>query len=113
MKNRTKWSVVTGMFVLGGGLITWNLARDPDRGYREVPEVEEVITIDQVPDAVRATIMRESAGGVVEEIQKETEPGEVEYDVDIVKGGQKINLEIAENGSVLERKVKKLKAKPS
>lgn len=113
MKDRTKWTAVTTMFVVGAGLVTWHLLRDPDSGYREEPEQEEVVTIDQIPEAVRATIKRESAGGVVEEIQKETEPGEVEYDVDIVKGGQKINLEIAENGTILERKVKKLKAKPS
>ena len=113
MKDRTKWTAVSSLLAVGGALIAWNLLRDPDAAYRELPEQEEVVTIDQIPEAVRATIKRESAGGVVQEIQKETEPGEVEYDVDIVKGGQKISLEIAENGTVLERKAKKLKQKTS
>ena len=109
MTNRTKATAAGILVVAGFGSIAWSLLRDPDRAYREQPEVEQLVTIDQVPAAVRATISRESAGGVVQEIQKESEPGEVEYDVDIVKGGQKINLEIAEDGSVLERKVKRLK----
>ena len=109
MTNRTKSIAAAVVVVVGSGSLAWSLLRDPDRAYREQPEVEQAITIDQVPAAVRATINRESAGGVVQEIQKESEPGEVEYDVDIVKGGHKIGLEIAENGSILERKVKKLK----
>ena len=113
MNDRTKWAAMSSLFAVGGGLIAWNVLHDPNAAYREVPEQEELVTIDEVPEAVRATIRRESAGGVVEEIQKETEPGEVEYDVDIVKGGQKISLDIAENGSVMERKVKKLKPKPT
>ena len=110
MTNRTKIITAVGMVVAGGALVAWNL-RDPDRGFYEEPKHEQVVTIDQIPAPVKATVRRESAGGVVQEIQKETKQGKVKYDVDIEKDGHKIGLKIAENGSVIERKTKKLKPK--
>lgn len=113
MKNRTKLMVGGAAFVVGVGLILWNL-RDPDRGYYEQPKEEEVVTIQQVPLPVRKVIERESAGGVIEEIQKETKAGKVEYEADIIKAGHKIALEIGEDGAILERKAKKVSPpKPS
>ena len=113
MKDRTKLIIGGSAFVVGTGLILWNL-RDPNRGYYEQPKQEQVVTIDQIPAPVRTVIQRESAGGVVKEIQKETKEGKIKYDADIVKSGQKIGLKIAEDGSILERKAKRLNpAKPS
>ena len=110
MTNRAKITAAAGMLVAGGALVAWNF-RDPDRGFYEEPKQEQVVTVDQVPAAVKATVRRESAGGIVQEIQKETKQGRVKYDVDIAKDGHKIGLKIAEDGSVMERKTKKLKPK--
>jgi hypothetical protein len=113
MTNRTKLIGAGCAFVVGAGLILWNL-RDPNRGYYEQPKQEQLVTIDQIPAPVRTTIKRESAGGVVKEIQKETKEGKIKYDADIVMGNHKIGLKIAEDGSILERKAKKLNPpKPS
>ena len=113
MKDRTKVICGSSAFVAGAGLILWNL-RDPNRGYYEQPKTEEVVTVQQIPAPVRTVIERESAGGVVEEIQKETKAGKVQYDADIIKAGHKIGLEIGEDGTILERKAKKLRPpKPS
>ena len=112
MTNRTKVITAAGAFVLGAGLIAWNF-RDPNRGYYEQPKQEQEVTIDQVPAPVKATVRRESAGGAIQQIQKETKQGKVKYDIDIAKDGHKVGLKVAENGSVLERKIKKLKQKPS
>jgi hypothetical protein len=109
MKDRTKVTIGATALVVGAGLVLWNLLRDPNRGYYEQPKHEEVVTIDQIPHPVRAVIQRASAGGVVTEIQRETKDGKVKYDADIVMGTQKIGLKIAEDGSILERKAKKLK----
>jgi hypothetical protein len=105
MTDKTKLIVAGCALVVGAGLIAWNM-RDPDRGFYEQPKQEENVTLDQIPAPVRTTIKRESAGGVVEEIQKETKQGQVKYEADIIVGGQKIDLEIAEDGSILERKIK-------
>ena len=112
MTDRTRYASAAGMFVIGGALIAWNL-RDSDRAFREQPKQEQLVTIDQIPAPVRAAVHRESIGGVVREIQKETKQGKVKYDVDIAKDGHKIGLKFAEDGTVLERKTKKLKPKPA
>jgi hypothetical protein len=113
MKNRTKLTIAGSTFAAGVGLILWNM-RDPNRGYYEQPKEEQVVTIQQIPAPVRTVIERESAGGVVEEIQKETKAGKVQYEADIIKAGHKIGLEIGEDGSILERKAKKIRPpKPS
>ena len=110
MKDPKKVIVGGTTLVVGAGLILWNVLHDPNRGYYEQPKHEEVVTIDQIPHAVRAAIQRASAGGgVVTEIQKEIKDGKIKYDADIVMGAQKIGLKIAEDGSILERKAKKLK----
>jgi hypothetical protein len=109
MKDTTKVATGVTALVLGAGLILWNL-RDPNRGYYEQPKVEEEMTIDQVPVPVRTAITRASVGGVVQQIQRETKQGKVKYDADIIVGGRKIGLKLAEDGSILERKTKKLKA---
>ena len=110
MTDRRKIIAAAGMFVVGGTLIAWS-SRDPDRGFRDEPTQEQEVKIDQIPAPVRATVRRESAGGTILEIQKETKRGTVKYDIDIAKNCQKIALDIAEDGSILERKVKTLKPK--
>jgi hypothetical protein len=110
MTERTKYTAAAGMFVVGGALIAWNF-RDPNRGLYEQPKQQQEVTIDQIPAPVKATVHRESAGGVVQQVQKETKQGKIKYDIDIAKGGQKIGLKVAEDGSILERKTKKLKPK--
>jgi hypothetical protein len=109
MNDKTKLAVAGAAIVLGAGLMLWNL-RDPNRGYYEQPKREEEVTIDQVPASVGTAIRRASAGGTVHQIQRETKQGKVKYDADIIIGGHKIGLKIDEDGSILERKTKKLKA---
>jgi len=67
------------------------LAFTPTARATENP-LEQKVTkfkLDQLPPAVRATVEKESAGGKVEEIEKETENGKTFYDVEIEKNGTK------------------------
>ncbi len=72
---------------------------------RPAPAQEEEITLDQVPAEVKATIERESAGGTVTEIERETKDGKVTYEVEFLRGGQEIELQIAPDGAVLRQAV--------
>ena len=59
--------------------------------------------MDQLPAAVRATIEKESAGGKVDEVEKETEHGQTFYEAEIVKNGHESYIHVAEDGKVLKR----------
>ena len=67
---------------------------------------EERLTMDQLPAAVRASIEKESAGGTVGEVEKETERGQTFYEAEIVKDGKESYVHVAENGKVLKRESK-------
>ena len=64
---------------------------------------DERVTLDQVPAAVRATIERESAGGKVEEIEREADDGKTVYEVEIEKDDKEIEIHVAEDGKILKR----------
>jgi len=81
------------------------LAFTPTARATENP-LEQKVTkfkLDQLPPAVRATIEKESAGGKVEEIEKETENGKTFYDVEIEKNGHESSVHVSEDGKVLAR----------
>ena len=100
------------MFLLGAALIAWNL-RDPDAAYREPPEEDKSITIEQAPPAVQATVKRIIGTGKLDEIQEEkrgTVTGTItKYEVEIIRGNVKTEYDIAPDGSIIEQKSKRLK----
>jgi uncharacterized membrane protein YkoI len=109
MKRNHK--IFAGVFLLlcGAGLIGWSL-RDPDAAYREQPKVETVVTRQQVPPAIQATIDRLlKSGGTLAEIQEERQGNEVEYEVEIISGNMKTEYELSADGKVTEQKSKTLK----
>jgi uncharacterized membrane protein YkoI len=95
------------MFVLGLGLIAWNM-RDPEAAYREPPQVEKIITAEQLPPPVQETLKRISQSGKVAEIQEESRGEKLHYEVKIVSGNTQTKYEIASDGSITEQKSKKL-----
>ncbi|MHC4080104.1 MAG: PepSY domain-containing protein [Planctomycetota bacterium] len=73
-------------------------------GARIDDEQEEQVELDQVPPAVRDAILREAGDGIILEIVRELENGQVVYEAEILLGqGEMIEVEIATDGTVLER----------
>jgi uncharacterized membrane protein YkoI len=68
-------------------------------------ENEEEISLDQVPEAIKATMLKEAAGAEIEEIIKETEDGEVIYEADFEVDGLEIEIEVSSDGTLLEREI--------
>lgn len=65
---------------------------------------EVKLPIDQVPPAVKATILAEQ--GEIEDIARKTsKSGKVIYEADIVVKGQLIELQVTEDGKVASRKI--------
>ncbi|MHC4219518.1 MAG: hypothetical protein ACYSU7_13825 [Planctomycetota bacterium] len=70
-------------------------------------EKEEQVTLDQVPKAVQATILREAGDGIILEIVREIEGDRVVYEAEILFDGVEIvEVEVATNGRVLEREAR-------
>jgi hypothetical protein len=63
------------------------------------------VTIDQLPPAVRATVERETTGGQITDIERDHEQGKVIYEVEFTSGGKEYELDIAEDGKLLERRL--------
>ena len=68
-------------------------------------EGEEQVSLDKVPAAVKATILKESAGGKIAEIERETKNGKTIYEVEVLIDGKEIELKIAADGTLLGKEI--------
>jgi len=78
---------------------------DNDDGDDEENEDEELVSIDQVPAAVKATILAEAGTGTIKEIEKENENGQIIYEAEVIIDGQETDIKVAENGTLLGMEV--------
>ena len=68
-------------------------------------EDEEEVSLDDVPRAVRATILKAAGRSKITEIEKETRGGKVVYEAEWKAGGKEIEIKIAPNGKILSKEV--------
>lgn len=64
---------------------------------------EEQVTLDQVPAAVRSTILREASGAEIREIELETEGAKTFYEAEFVLDGKTFEVTVASDGTLLKR----------
>ena len=64
---------------------------------------EVAVNLADTPSAVRATLERESAGGKITEVERETKKGKTIYSADLVINGQAWDIAVAEDGTVLSK----------
>jgi uncharacterized membrane protein YkoI len=77
---------------------------DDDEGDNE-DEDEEEVSLDDVPTAVKATILKEAAGAEIEEVVKETEDDQVIYEAEVIINGQETDIQVAADGTLLGKEV--------
>ena len=63
------------------------------------------VTIDQVPAAVKATILKEAAGNKIEEIEAETKNGTTTYEAEWHEGDKEIEIKVAPDGTLLKKEI--------
>jgi uncharacterized membrane protein YkoI len=68
-------------------------------------ERKEEVRLTDVPAAVRATIKRELGGVMPEQVERVTEKGTIHYEVEAEVSGKEIELEIDEDGTLLDKDV--------
>ena len=67
-------------------------------------DVQEVVTLDQVPAPVKETIEKEAKGGKVEEIERTTRDGKTVYGVQLDVGGKNVELTVDPEGKIIMKK---------
>ena len=63
------------------------------------------VTLDKLPAAVRATLLKAAGRNRIEEIEKETEDGHTVFEAEWKAGGKKVEVKVAPNGKLLEKEV--------
>ncbi len=76
-----------------------------DNDNEDENENEELVALDAVPTAVKATLLKETTGAEIKEIEKETDGGRTIYSVEVILNGQKVDFEIAPDGTLLGKEV--------
>lgn len=64
---------------------------------------ETKVALNQTPEPVRQTIQKELAGAELEDIAKKQRDGQTIYETDIIKGGHKWEVVVAEDGKILSK----------
>ena len=65
---------------------------------------EEKVKLEDCPQAVQDTLKKASAGGKIEEIEKETENGKTVFEAEVVIDGDEYEVKVAEDGKLLSKK---------
>ena len=107
MKKSLQWPIVGILVVVaaavGVPLVLGLVPAEPqpvDQG-----EQERDVTIDEVPAAVKATILKEAGDNEIEEIEEETKNGVTTYEAEWHEGGKEIEIKVAPDGKLLAREV--------
>jgi len=66
---------------------------------------EEQVSINDVPQSVKATIMANAVGGTVKEIERETEDGKIIYEAEVIINGKEVEVKVGNDGKLLGKEV--------
>jgi uncharacterized membrane protein YkoI len=61
------------------------------------------LTLEELPEAVRQTVVRETKGGTIHEIERDDDRGVIEYEVEFTLDAVKYEIDVAADGSLLRR----------
>ncbi len=78
---------------------------DDDDDDEDEDDDEVQVSLADVPEAVKATILREAGGAEIKEIERETEDGQTIYSVEVLIEGREVEFEIAPDGTLLGKEV--------
>jgi len=92
---RWSWLVVAAAVVAGA---CSDASGEERRGW----QAGEKVSIHQLPTAVKAAVERETAGGQLIDISRDTKRGQTSYEVKIAKDGQESKVRIASDGTKVE-----------
>ena len=80
----------------------------PQTVFADENEQEQTVTVQQLPAAVRVTLLRESTGGTIGEIEKKTKNGDIIYEADITLDGRKYEAKVTEDGILIKKELEEI-----
>lgn len=87
------------------GTLLGKETEDDEDDDDEGDEDEEEVSLDDVPAAVKATILKEAAGAEIEEVVKETEDGQTIYEAEVIISGHETDIKVAVDGTLLGKEM--------
>jgi hypothetical protein len=101
---KTCWSIVLASALslawASTGCASLNGTGNDDRDEKEQP-----VSLDQLPAAVKSTLMKEAGDGKVQEIERMTQRGRTVYEADVMMEGKKWELTVREDGQLLKKQL--------
>jgi hypothetical protein len=86
----------------------------PTSGFaagKKADREEQQVSMDQVPEPVKAALEKEAKGGTIGTITQETQKGKTFYEAEVEKNGKKRFVHVAADGKVVKRESAKREAK--
>lgn len=105
MVRRWSWVLAIGLGLGALPLAVTSVAHAANPAHGEQKTQHEKVSLQQVPEPARATIMREAEGGKIDKIELQTREGRSVYDVKIHPkgGGPQLELQVNPEGQVVNR----------
>ena len=75
------------------------------KDHEKIDEKEVKMTLDQVPAAVKATLLKEAGDSKIGNVDKATDNGKTIYETDIKVGGKEYEIKVAEDGTLISKKL--------
>ena len=70
-------------------------------------EDEVKVAMADCPKAVQDTLTKEAQGGQIGAVEKEDKHGKTVYEADVVIGGKNYEIKVADDGTLLSKKIEK------
>ena len=85
-----------------GRVVSMKAVKDDDD---DDDENEQDISLDKVPAAVRATILKEAGGNPVREVEVESRRGKKYYEAEWMADGRNVEIKVSEDGKLLRKRI--------
>lgn len=91
--------LIAALVAFAGWSVNPALADDKD------DDKEEMVAFADLPAEVQATFLKESGAEKIDQVEKETEDGEVVYEAEVDIDGKKYEIEVNAEGTLLCKKL--------
>ena len=68
-------------------------------------QAEKKISIGELPEAAKTTILSEAKAGTIQELETEIEDGRTIYEAEVTIDGQETDIKVADDGTLLGKEV--------